>query len=304
MNKNFGTIKSNIGSDVQDTSTAFATIIGRYINRRYFQVLRSINWENIQPDYTFDTTVGTQRYVLPSDFRKEISCTDTTNDTEISRFSLQELYSTYKDLTTSGTVERYAITEECVQNQPTSASVLAIVSSSASDTTPIVFIRGISGGVEVSESVTVTGTTPVNTTNSYTRIKAISKSAASVGKITITSNSSAVTNAVIAPEELEGRYKIAILHYKPAEVITIAMPYIIQPLPLSNAYDIPVLDMADLIEIGATADAFRYKKQFQKASVMEALFTSHLADYIWDKENNSNGINLFAPEVFDRDNII
>lgn len=303
MNKSFSTLKTNIGTEVQDTSSAFATIIGTFINRRYFQILRTINWKNVYPDYSFSTVVGTQRYVLPNDFGKAIACNDITNDVEISALSLEELYSTYKTIDDSGTVERYSILDDTVQAQPTSSSVLALVSSSAADTTQTVLIRGISGGVEVYESVTLTGTTPVNSTNAYTRVKAISKSAVTAGKVTITSNSAAVTVATIYGEELETRYKIFLAHYVPAEVIEISLPYIIKPLPLSQSYDYPVIDIGDLIEIGATADAWRYKRQFNKALVLENMFTAMLQTYIFDKENEPNEIKQFVPQMYSRETV-
>jgi len=301
MNKSFLTLKGNVGSEVMDTSTAFATLVGRFLNRRYFQVLRTINWKNINPDYTFNTVVGQQNYVLPEDFGKEISCSSTTTKEQISKFQLDELYGTYKDLNVAGIVERYAVIDSPVQAQPTASSVLAVVSSSASDTTQTVVIRGISGGVEMIESVTLTGTSSVNTTNAYTRVKAISKSASTTGKVTVTSNSAAVTLAVLSPEMLTASYKLAVLHYKPSELITIAMPYIIKPLPMTNDYDFPVIDIGDLLEIGAIADALRYKRQFAKANSYEIMFTQQLNDYIFDKENDPNEIKQFTPYTYTRD---
>jgi hypothetical protein len=304
MNKSFSVIKGNVGAEVQDTSTSFATILGKIVNRRYFQVLRAVNWKNINYSYTFDTVAGTQRYALPDDFGKEISCADNTNDIVLNRTTLEELVKNYQDLDDSGTVQRYAIIEDCVKKQPTAASALAIVSSSASDTTQTVLVRGIVSGAETYETVTLTGTTPANTSKSYTRIKAISKSSATVGYITITSNSAAVTNAVIAGEQLETRYKLALLHYIPSSIYTISMPYIINPLPLSQDYDYPVIDIGDLIEIGAMADAWRYKRQFTKAQTMEILFNQQLQEYIFDKENQPNMIHQFKPEVFNRDDTV
>jgi len=303
MNKSFSVIKTNIGAEVIDTSSAFATIIGRFVNRRYFQILRSINWRNINDAYTFDTVVGTQRYVLPDDFGKEISCTDTTNSGELSKFQIDELYSTYKTITGTGSIERYAIVDSPVQAQPSAASTLSIVSSSASDTSQTILIRGISSGVEVYESVTLTGISAATSANSYTRIKGISKSGATAGYVTITSNSAAVTNAVIPLETLETRYKILIIHYVPTSVSTIALPYIVNPLPLSQDYDYPVIDIADLIEIGAIADCLRYKRQFSKANVYEVNYTHQLNDYIFDKENQPNEVIQFSPQGYSRDTV-
>jgi len=304
MDKSFLTMKNAIAAEVQDTSTAFATIIGRFINRRYFQILRAINWKNINSTYSFNTVDGTQDYAMPEDFNKEIGCHDVTNDLQLARFDLEELYRLYgNDLTTEGSIERYVIYEDTVMAHPTSASVLALSSSSASDTAITVLVRGIASGSETYETVTLTGVTPVNTANSYTRIKNISKSAESVGIVTVTSNSAAVTNAVISKEVLKTRFRMCKLHYVPSAVATINMPYIIKPLMLSQNFDYPLLDCADILELGAIADCWRYKRQFGKAQTYELLYTQELDKLIWDKSNNPNQVHQFLPTVFDKNDL-
>jgi len=110
MAKTFGTMKTNVGNEVQDTTAAFATLIGVWLNRRYQQVLRETNWNIINADYTIAVTSAAQDYELPSDFGKEISCTDTTNGEELARTDLQKLWQDYPDsIADDGTVARYAI---------------------------------------------------------------------------------------------------------------------------------------------------------------------------------------------------
>ncbi len=299
--KSFSVTKTNVGLECQDSSSTFATMIGKFINRRYFQVLRNINWQNIQ-DYSFDTVAGQQRYALPDDFGKEISCTK--DDDEISRTTLEKLYENYNDITESGVVERYVILEDCVMEQPSSSSILTIKSFSSADTTQTILVRGISGGVETYETVTLTGKSDAVTTNAYTRIKGISKSAVTAGFITIDSNSEAVTQAIIPKETLVTNYKLILLHYVPSSVEIISMPYITNPMPLFQDYDYPVIDISDLLELGTLADAWRYKRQFSKAQTLELLFTQQLQEYIFSKENQPNMINQFIPSTFDRDDTI
>jgi len=304
MNKDLGIMATNVGNRVQDTSASFATIIKTFINKRYFQVLRTINWQNINYDYTFTTVSGTQNYVLPDDFGKEISARDTTTGVELARVDYQNLVTAYPDeITDTGSVARYVIYEDVAQEQPTSASVLAIVSSSASDTTQTILIRGITGGVETSETVTLTGVTPVNTTNSYTRIKGESKSAVTTGYITITSNSGTVTQAVMPPKVTEARYRLVKLHYVPTSAVVISLPYIIKPLPMTETNDYPILDIADLLEIGAEADAWFYKRQGSKASAKETVFSVELQQYIFNQENEPNQVMQFHPVTYNKDNL-
>lgn len=301
-NKKFSDIYANVGTDVQDTSTAFQTITKRYINQRYFTILRTVNWEVINSAFSFSTTAGTQTQALPEDFGKELYARDTTNGVELAKGDLSELVRAYPDgLTTSGTVERYAIYTDAVQAQPTSAAVVSIVSSSASDTTPTVFVRGIVSSYEATEEITLNGVTAATSSASFSSIKGISKSGTTVGAVTVSCNSQ--TMAVLPPTIHESRYKVMFLHYNPSAVITIAMPYIISPAPMSDDDDYPVLDVADLIEIGAKADAWRYKRQFQKAQDMEGLFERELQRFIWEKENDVNRVYQFTPTIYDKSSL-
>ena len=50
------------------------------------------------------------------------------------------------------------------------------------------------------------------------------------------------------------------------------MPYHIKPLPLLSDNDYPIIDIADLLEIGAKADGWKYKRQFAKSREMEGQF--------------------------------
>ena len=302
-NKIFTVLKANVGAEVGDTSSAFATIIGRFINRRYFQTLRAINWKNIRPDYTVDMVSGTQDYALPNDFGKPVSVYNTTSDNELDVMDLGDLYRFHgSEITSTGTVERCAFYEEAVTAQPSSASQLSIVSASASDTTQTIQIRGIASSVEVYETQTLTGQSAVTSTNSYTRITGISFDAVRAGKVTITSNSAAVTNAVIPIEVLDTRYKLMKVHYVPTTTDEIAIPYIIKPQPLSQDYDYPAIDIGDLIELGAISDALKYKRQYQKSQTYELMFTQGLADYVFDQENIESP-TVFNPATFSRQDL-
>ena len=302
-NKTFTTLKENVGSEVQDTSVAFAIIIGRFINRRYFQILRAINWKNINPAATLTMVSGTQNYVLPYDYGKPVSVYDVTNNMSIAIGTIGDLYRFYGDqITNSGSIERCAIYEDAVMAQPSSASKLAIASASASDTTQTIQISGTASGTEVYETQTLTGTTPVASTYTYTTVKGISFSAVRVGVVTITSNSAAVTNATIPLTNLDVRYKLMKMHYVPTAVATINIPYIINPMPMVNDYDFPVSDIGDLIELGAISDALKFKKQYQKAQVYELMFTQGLADFIFAQENQETPFQ-FSPTTFDQGNL-
>lgn len=214
MGRDFSVIKTNVGNDIQDSTDSMATLIGRYVNRRYMQVLRAINFTYVNDDYTISVTSGTSSYALPADFKTEMYAIDTTNNTPLSRIEFQDLNRDYyNELTTAGKIARYII-------------------------------------------------------------------------FTDDSNANKIK-----------------FHYTPDANCTVALPYIATPAELSADTDEPVLGLEDLIEIGATADAWRYKRQFQKASVLDMQFTQMFADFVWKMENNPNDTHQFIPTTLDRSSI-
>lgn len=302
-NRIFVNIYGNVGTNIQDTSTGTQSVIKNYVNDIYFDVLKRINWQDIDDNYTFNTVAGQQDYVLPNNFGKEVYVFNSSTNTEIASITMQELVRDYaSSLSLSGDVTRYTILNKQVRQQPTSSSVLAIVSSDASDSTQVVRVKGTNSlGVELDETVTLTGTTPVNTANAYTEVRSITKSAITTGYVTVTSNSGVVTVAVLSAAHLAYNVTVVRLSYIPSSVQTIAMPYLIRPLPMVSDYDQPVIDCADVIELGATMKAWRYKRQFSKATDYERQYEKAIDTLIWDKENSFNQGHFFGILPYPRD---
>lgn len=302
----FSDIYGNVGNNIQDTSSNTQTIIKGYCNSIYFDILKRVNFEDVNTSYSFSTVAGQQDYPLPNNFGKPVYVYNATYLTELSAISLQELVKDYQSsLSSSGVPTRYVLLKSMpVRRQPTSASTLSIVSSSASDTTQIVRVKGYtSNGVEVDESVTLTGTSAVATTNSYTEIRSISKSATTTGYITITSNSGAVTVAVLGSGDTAYSVNILRLHYIPNGIVTINCPYIVDPSPLTNDLDQPVIDCAVAIELGATMMAWRYKRQFSKANEYERQYERAIDTLVWDLENSSTRQRMMGITPYSRDNV-
>ena len=84
-------------------------------------------------------------------------------------------------------------------------------------------------------------------------------------------------------------------HYKPASNITVAFPYIVKPVEMSSDSDTPYLSIGNLLETGALAEAYRYKRQFAKAHEYEMLFEKELSEYSWEQANQPNQITQLKP---------
>lgn len=301
MNRTFYTMKQNVGKRIGDSTTDMLNLIGGYINDRAIEVYRRFNiLANLRSDYQLTTTAGAEDCVLPKNFGKEISVVDKTNGRPLTRIDSQiNAEKNYAVLDTQGTVCSYIIIEKTVRTQPTAASVISFVSSSASDTSQSVYVKGLdANGYEAYEIETLTGTTPVSTTTQFSRVLLISKSAATVGTVTATSNTGGVTVAVFSPAEITHRVKVMRFVQVPNSAITVEINFIEKLLPMSQNYDYPILECEDVLEAGAEADAWRFKRQFAKAADLDIVFEKRLANLVYDKESQPNKVQLFNPRTY------
>ena len=303
MNRRYADIVANVGSNIQDTSTAMQTIIKRLTNDAYFDILRRYNWDFFNHDYSLTTTAGTQDYELPRDFGKELYVLEDTNNLSLTYVEPQVLVRDYPSTWDSqGTVDKYTILKKKVLTQPTSASVVTFVSDNAGDTTQTVFVRGIVDSVEQTDSATLNGTSSVATTKSFTRIIQITKSASSTGKVTATTNSGAVTLASISPEVLDYNAKCVRFHEVPNASLTIQMPYKVNPLPLNDDNDVPYID-SDILEFLSTSYALSYKRKDVRAQEWERKAEKKIISSIWNQENDLNNSKSFDVVPYSRETV-
>lgn len=298
MNKTFADMKANVGLELQDTSTPFNVLIGKFLNRRYFQCLRTINWGAINFDYTLTLVAGQRDYALPVDFKSAVYCLDSTNNLTFTEVRADGFADQPSQVFEQTTPYSYTVFDAGSLVQPTAASAVTIVSSLTTDTSTTVTVKGDVGGVETRETLTLNGTTNVTGTASFTRIKSITKDVTN-GSITVTCNSQTV--GLLSPETKIYRVKKIRFFGIPDSALTLSIPYHILPMPLVNDYDVPVIDIDDCLEAGARADGWRYKRQGAKAQVEDANFFQLLSDYQWQLESNPNLSNQFKPVAYPRD---
>ena len=301
MNKSFSVLKTNIGTLVQDTSSGLATSIGVWINNRYRDILTKYEWEELIVNMSLTASASTSAYKCDEDIERILFFLDATNDGYLSEVGEQQFYQgQYSVFSTTGTPERYFLKYDVVRSQPASAEKLTTKSSSASDTTQSLFIRGISSSTEVYETLNLSGTTVVSAANSYTRIIGLAKSASTVGNVTVYENDVVTVLSLFSPEQLESRYRQLHVHPIPTGAIVYHIKALRRILPLSQTLDYPALDVSDTIELGAIADAWRYKRQFQKAKEYEFMYEKSLTEKIFQRQNRPNLIHQFIPTPLNR----
>ena len=303
MNKSFSTIKSNIGTLIQDTSDAMDTNIGVWVNNRYRDILSRYEWDELIHNFSLTSTASVSACPLDEDVDRLMFVLDSTNGGYLAIDSEQQFYQeNYDVFNSTGTPERCFIKYDVVRSQPASAIAPTVKSSSASDTSQTVFLRGISSNSEVYESLLLSGTSVVSASNTYSRLLGISKSGSTVGKVTIMENDESTVLSVLAMEQLESRYKQLHLHFIPTGTIVYHIKAMRRILPLSQDYDYPVInEAADILELGGTADALRYKRQFMKAREYEFLYEKAISEKLFKRMSQPGQVIMLSPSALNRD---
>jgi hypothetical protein len=299
LNRTFSELKQNVGKNAQDTSTQSLTLWGTYLNEAYSEYFKRVQTANVREDYSLAVTVGTQDYTLPDDFGKEIYAVDSTSGEYLERTTIQKFAIDNPSLINqSGDTKYYTILTGSVRNQPAAASTLSIVSSSTADTSQTVYIRGLNGTTEVTESVTLNGTAAVVTTNSFTNISKITKQSSS-GYVTITAG--AVTVAVIGARAVDYIVKIFRLLQSPANASTVYIPYSRELLPMTDDSDCPEADCGEFLIAKATAKAWRFKRQFAKGQYYDTEAEKYLDNLVWAEANQPNSSNFLNVVPYSRE---
>lgn len=178
-----------------------------------------------QTDYVLDKRIGQPYSVLSSVLPYKLRM--------LSRYNLDKLDA---ERLSEGNPEIATISDIVpVTTQPTSASVIEIVSSSSADTTQSVLVKGIVGGQEDYEQVSLNGTTSVFTTRSFSSITSITKSGNTTGRVTFSIG--ATTLLIMGALERTAHLRVMTLYPIPQAVITITVRHFGKAPYMTNAYE-------------------------------------------------------------------
>lgn len=304
INKRFVDIYGAVQNEVRDTSSSFKTIAKDYCNTGYDEILRRLIQSNLVEQFrtlSLTTTAGTRAYSAPFDMGEVEYAVDTTNGRELTVGRETDIYSKHATaINTTGTPFYLVVRSDSnMMNQPSTSNLIRVVSSSNSDTSQTVFLRGISGSAEFYESVSLNGTTSASSTNSYDYLLEASKSATTTGAITLTYITDAETAAVISPESYFERYKVLEFYYVPAGAYTYSIRYRRAIKPLSQDNDVPIVDVAQGIEYFAIARSWEYKRQLATATHFLNKFETWFTQYVTDRHKDQ--VNTFDVIPYSRE---
>lgn len=119
MSKTFDVMKTDVGNLAgPDTSTAFATLIGTWLNDKYLDIARRNLWSAmIHFDYTFATVASTASYDLPADFDQEIYVADITDGAYLVRYTENQWWAERGTAYSGGTISGGTATRYIINRQ-------------------------------------------------------------------------------------------------------------------------------------------------------------------------------------------
>jgi hypothetical protein len=204
--------------------------------------------------------------------------------------------------TASGNPRIYTLFEYAgVEEQPAAAGVVSVVSSSATDTTQKLLIRGLVGGYDDYEEVSLNGTTTVFTTKSFSRIDSVSKSVETAGRVTLTVGAT----TVLTMGALETTVRLRKIRFFPeaASSITVTIKHYkapVIPVTLYDTHEIPSR-WDYVVEQFAFALALQSKgkEQADEAAVQFALAEKYLNEDMASEEKQSSEGLIVPDKAFD-----
>lgn len=224
------------------------TNVNNAINQAHVQRLTQVNWPfmiwpppGLNPE-TFTTVANQKGYSLHPEFHRPYYFKNQTIDELLIETPSRNIGPQGFDWSVQADGKNYVLQGiSAVQNQPSAASVMTIVSSSVNDvgSTKAVIVRGeTTDGVTI-DTINPNGTTPVAGLVSFTRILNVTKSSAWSGTMTMTSNAAAVTNLKLFASEFGRNYQQLMFLSIPSGAQIIEYRFYRKPSTLSNDNDIP-----------------------------------------------------------------
>jgi len=235
----------------QDAGGDFDTEVGRTVNRWYRRILGAVDQDNEHRELTLTTVATQSQYGLPLGVKRILNIEDPTAKWPVREMTRTEYDRFLAGTTASGTARRYyQFGIFGSQAKPQSNGVLGVVSSLTTDATNryVRFSGFDTNNVYRSETVTLNGTTEVNTTISFSAsypIEAITKDnedgSAITGVLTVT-DSDANTIATV-PVDMDGvNYRWIEFYPTPDDARNLTVRCIMRKTPLVNDMDWPQFD--------------------------------------------------------------
>lgn len=268
------TVKDRVKARLHNPNLSDTNVEG-WVNDARDRMVRDIKPTFLNTSSPFTTIASTATYNVQGVMQESIKeIVDETNERTLVQVTEAELNALDPDRSDGSDSILFVCGNIIyVQNQPTAASTIQLVSTSALDVTQNVLVRGISStsGQETTESKLLTGTVAVTTTTSFSSLIAVTLDATCVGTVTAKSNTAAVTNVSIPQSNLYVEYLPITLYGIPSTTGDVMRIYHYKALPaLDNDSDplfIPSEWVSLLVNL-ALVEAHRHGYEYQPSELL------------------------------------
>lgn len=285
------TMQTELGTRLKAPNTISSAQSLLWLNQSQDALAIATDPENLELVDTVASVANIRKLYPKYQFQRIISVTDTSNQREV-------FYTTQSDIEARDPARIWTGTPiyftyyglEYVRAQPAVAGTITVVSSSASDTTQKVRIRGISGGVEQTELLSLNGTTVVTgtvswdvPTNTEPTIFSITKDTTTPTAGYVTATRGAVALAIIAPAAQAEERQPFYLWPTPVDAYNYVIRGYRSPRRMINAEDFPDLPSLyhELVLVGAVIRGHRSLFRFKEAeAVQNQEYTPMLSQFI------------------------
>lgn len=318
INDTYKRIQVRVQAILQNTSTSTSNSndllpkVKDWCRTRYDRIMRSYPWEEIVRSYNLSIISGTRDYSLRYDLSSIIKIWDTTSGQEITERTIQDhvrfrapVLEVAGNIAT-GIPENYIkIGSKSVSALLSTSDKIQVLSTSASDISPkVIQVSGEVSGMPITESLTLTGVTTVDSTNTFDSGAELTISAGTSdgslsdlsGVVTVREKTtSSNTLAKLSSGERAPSYQWIRLSATPASNYTYQVWYKKRWLPLLNDNDIPLIPCANEIIEGVVADALWEDGQENAAQAQETKFTNSVME-LFSSRRPRNLIKQIVPD--------
>lgn len=292
----YNELYTQIGEYIQDTGSSRQAQIKDAINREYAKVVDDIDWPQLLRYYTTTLPNASTMY-LRRDVGSIELISDTDRNANLESADVHQLYRQFASQIGNAAVpEKIADDGEHGKKADVSAAeTLNFVSTAAGDTTQTVRIWGLdSSNREITEQITLNGTTNVATTNTYSDIlRVASNDTTRSGIVTVTGVTSSTEYVDILPNENTIRYKRIRISGNSSNNIIIFFEKKVQKLTYDD--DIPELPVSMYLFEQVVAKMFQLQRKWQPAQFHQAEAEKLKLDLLASIETHSQTKRQAAP---------
>jgi hypothetical protein len=254
-----------VANKVGMTDASTLALIKSWANRRHQMICDRSLWHDLLAIYTLSVSASQTEVILPAQITRYVAAKYDQNALmPVDQVFLMSTDPGIWDRT--GNAMRVAeLPASGTRLKPTSEK-LALVSSNAADTAKTVTIVGELAGEEMSETLTLNGTTSVQSANSYDLIYTLSKQG-TIGTVSVTGVTTAAALVTLQPTETERRHVRLRLFEAPLSAITLMVLGKRNAPALLNDSDQPAIRGVDgCLEAFVLADVYEWQRQGDDAA--------------------------------------